>query len=673
MILVAAYLASRPSAISISTCVLSPLDTDALSRQKPPMLTIDTITCRIAGRLLIESASLSVPDGAKLGIVGKNGAGKSTLFKVLTGDLAMESGSVHLPKRAKIGQVAQEAPGGSQSLLDFVLEADTERAALLAEAETAQDAERIADIHTRLADIDAYSAEARAGAILSGLGFDADAQKRPCSDFSGGWRMRVALAAVLFSEPDLLLLDEPTNYLDLEGTLWLQSYLRKYPHTILIISHDRELLNATTDMIAHLEHKRLTLYKGNYDSFERQRREKQELLQKAAVKQDAKRKHMQAFVDRFRYKASKARQAQSRLKALERMGDTSLLLDETSLPISFPSPEKTLAPPIIRMEDVAVGYEPGKPVLSKLNLRIDDDDRIGLLGKNGNGKSTFAKLLAERLAPMGGDVTKASKLRVAYFAQHQLDELKPAQSAYDHVRPLMAEAHESKVRARVAQMGLGAEKMDTKVAELSGGEKARLLLGLATFHGPHLLILDEPTNHLDMDSRQALVEALNDFPGAVIIVSHDRALLDASVERLWLVANGGVAPFDGDLDDYQKYVLTGAMPIKEPADPVPESNAKPASAPSGNAQERRKQAAEKRAALAPLRKKIKALEAEMAKLNQAIQRADAELADGSLFTDKPDQAAKISKSRADAERQLVEQEETWLYLSEELEASMTDA
>ncbi|MEP0519186.1 MAG: ABC-F family ATP-binding cassette domain-containing protein [Hyphomicrobiales bacterium] len=636
------------------------------------MLTINSITFRMAGRLLLEDATLSVPAGTKIGLVGKNGTGKTTLFKLITRDLAPESGSISLVRNARVGQVAQEAPGGPDTLLEFVLQADKERTALLAEAETATDPDRISDIYTRLSDIDAYSAESRAGTILSGLGFDAEAQSRPCSDFSGGWRMRVALAAVLFSEPDLLLLDEPTNYLDLEGTLWLQAYLKKYPHTIIIISHDRDLLNESVEMIAHLEHKKITAYRGGYDTFERTRREKQVLLEKGKVKHDAARKHMEAFVERFRYKASKARQAQSRIKALEKMGSATTLIDEASLPIRFPPPEKLLAPPIMHFEQVSVGYAPGEPVLRNISLRIDDDDRIGLLGQNGNGKSTFAKLLAERLGAETGNITKPSKLKVAYFAQHQLDELKPEQSAFEHVRPLMPDAHESKVRARVAQMGLGADKMDTKVAQLSGGEKARLMLGLATFYGPHMLILDEPTNHLDIDSRQALTTALNDFPGAVIIVSHDRSLLDASVERLWLVADGTIAPFEGDMDDYRRFILTGKKP-NVPLEHKTNPSVEIVQTKGISAQERRKEAARKRENLAPMRKKIKSLEQQMNKLNQEVEKAETALADPDLYTTDPARVSALSKFRADAEKLLKTTEEEWLLLSGELEEAMGES
>ncbi|WP_040617389.1 ABC-F family ATP-binding cassette domain-containing protein [Roseibium sp. TrichSKD4] len=622
------------------------------------MLQISDLTYRIAGRLLIAKATVTLPGKAKTGLVGRNGAGKSTLFKLITGDLSSETGFVQIPKRARIGQVAQEAPGNEISLIDTVLAADTERAQLLSEAETETDPHRIADIHMRLADIDAHSAEARAGAILSGLGFDAEAQQRPCSAFSGGWRMRVALAAVLFAEPDLLLLDEPTNYLDLEGTLWLENYLARYPHQVLLISHDRDLLNKAVDSIVHLEGGKLTYYSGGYDSFDRQRREAMILQEKAKEKQDAQRKHMQAFVDRFRYKASKARQAQARLKMLEKMEPIAALTEESSRPIHFPNPEGRLSPPIIKMEQVSTGYD-GKAILKNITLNIDTDDRIALLGANGNGKSTFAKLISDRLASMGGEMVKSSKLKIAFFAQHQLDELRPAENAVDHVRLLMPDAPEAKVRARVARFGLPTDRMDTPAKDLSGGEKARLLLGLATFHGPHLLILDEPTNHLDIDAREALVLALNAFEGAVVLISHDRHLVEACADRLWLVANGGVAPYDGDMEDYKRLILQGPEARKKPT--------QDAEAPKENAQEKRKEAAQKRSQLKPLQQKIKAAEKEMARLQEKIEKLDEALADPAFFQTDPDRAAKFAKERAYCEKKLVKTEEEWLELSAEFE------
>ena len=623
------------------------------------MLTITDLSLRVAGRLLIDHASLALPAGAKAGLVGRNGTGKTTLFRAITGDLAAETGTISLPKNTRIGQVAQEAPGTDEPLIDIVLRADAERAALLAEEKTAKDPHRIAEIHLRLADIDAHSAEARAATILAGLGFDDAAQKRPASSFSGGWRMRVALASVLFAQPDLLLLDEPTNYLDLEGTLWLESYVSKYPHTVLLISHDRDLLNRAVNSIVHLEQKKLTFWRGGYDQFERQRAEKMAVLEKNRTKQEAARKHMEDFVARFRAKATKARQAQSRLKALERMKPIATIVDETVRPFSFPEPVKTVASPIIAIEGGTVGYAPGRPVLRHLSLRIDADDRIALLGANGNGKSTFAKLLAGRLAPETGTMTVAPQLKVSMFAQHQLDDLRPEENAYEHVRRMMPEAPESKVRSRVAQMGLATEKMNTAAKDLSGGEKARLLMGLASFEGPNLFILDEPTNHLDIDSRESLIQALNDFSGAVILISHDRHLIEATVDRLWLVKDGTVKPYDGDLGDYRQLVTGGASDRRDRREADKTSKA-----------DRRREAAQRRAALEPLAREIKTIEALIDRLRGRLEAIEARLADPSLYEKEPAKVTELTKERGDLATKLAAQEDRWLALSTEYEEAM---
>lgn len=630
------------------------------------MLRIDEVTFRMQGRLLLDQASAHVPDGARVGLVGRNGTGKTTLFKLITGEHGGEAGSIKLRRGASLGQVAQEAPGTEKSLLETVLEADTERRTLLDEAESATDPDRIADIHMRLADIDAHSAEARAGAILHGLGFNAEAQARPCSEFSGGWRMRVALAAVLFTQPDLLLLDEPTNYLDLEGTMWLENYISRYPYTVIIVSHDRDLLNRCCNTIIHLENNKLTSYKGDYDFFEKTRAERLSLLTKMKAKQDAKRKHMEDFVNRFRAKASKAKQAQSRLKALERMGTIAAVSEGDVTPIHFPSPEKQPASPIINMEKAQAGYETGKPVLRSLDLRIDADDRIALLGANGNGKSTFAKLVAKRLDPMSGNITRAEKLKVAIFAQHNMDDLIPEQTPFDHVRKLMPDAPEGKVRARTARMGLGIEKMNTKAKDLSGGEKARLLLGLATFDAPHLLILDEPTNHLDIDSREALVHALNDYAGAVILISHDRHLVEASAERLWLVRDGTVGPYDGDMDSYRKLILQRrGKAMSEEA-----KSAETASAPADKileaSEDSRKDRALNRAAQAPIRKRVKQLEVVMKRAAEAIETLNSQLTEAANANNGT-RITKLSVKKSEFERRLVEVEEEWLELNERLE------
>ncbi|UQR67041.1 ATP-binding cassette domain-containing protein [Bradyrhizobium sp. C-145] len=611
------------------------------------MLSITDLSIRLAGRLLIDQSSVQITPGSRVGLVGRNGTGKSTLFKVIRGELATEHGSVTLPPRWRVGSLAQEAPNGPESLISVVLKADLEREALLAEAEHATDPHRIAEIQTRLVDIDAHSAPSRAAAILSGLGFSAADQLRPCAEFSGGWRMRVALAATLFAAPDLLLLDEPTNYLDLEGTLWLEDHLAHYPRTVIVISHDRDLLESSVDQILHLERGKLTLYKGTYSSFEEQRAARELLDAKQVKRQEAERARLQAFVDRFKAKASKARQAQSRVKMLERLKPITALVTEDVREISFPAPEKILSPPIIAVDNASVGYDPATPVLNRITLRIDNDDRIALLGANGNGKSTLVKLLAGRLASFSGKVTRADKLSIAYFAQHQLDELNEDASAYDHVRKLMGDAPEAKVRARAGAIGFSGKAADTKAGKLSGGEKARLLLGLATFFGPNMIILDEPTNHLDIDSRAALAEAINEFPGAVIMVSHDRYLIEACAERLWIVADRTVTNYDGDLDEYRRLVLS-ARNAEAPRERSP-ANEKPQRPKSDNR--------------GSLKKRIAEAEAEIARVSEIITKIDTALALPDIFTRDPKQAAQLSKARANAADALARAEEQWLEAS----------
>ncbi|SDY08718.1 ABC-F family ATP-binding cassette domain-containing protein [Citreimonas salinaria] len=518
------------------------------------MLQITDIAYSVEGRPLFDGATATIPDGHKVGLVGPNGAGKTTLFRLIRGELTLDRGEIALPSRARIGGVAQEAPSSDISLIETVLAADTERAGLMAEAETATDPHRIAEVQTRLADIDAWSAEGRAASILKGLGFDAEAQQQPCSAFSGGWRMRVALAGVLFAQPDLLLLDEPTNYLDLEGALWLEGYLTRYPHTVIVISHDRGLLNRAVGGILHLEDRKLTYYQGPYDQFARQRAEKRAQAAAFAKKQEARRAHLQSFVDRFRAKASKAKQAQSRLKMIERMDTVTTPEEAAKSVFTFPQPE-ALSPPIVALEGGETGYG-DTVVLAKLNLRIDQDDRIALLGRNGQGKSTLSKLLADRLPLMSGKMTRSSKLRVGYFAQHQVDELRIEETPLQHMLRARPGVLQSKLRAQLAGFGLMAAQADTEVGRLSGGQKARLSLLLATLDAPHMLILDEPTNHLDIESREALVEALNAYEGAVILVSHDMHLLGMVADRLWMVADGTVRPYDEDLDAYRAMLLS---------------------------------------------------------------------------------------------------------------------
>jgi len=610
------------------------------------MLSISEISVRIAGRLLIDHGTAQIVPGARVGFVGRNGVGKSTLFSAIRGELPTETGSITIPPRWRVGSLAQEAPNGPESLIEIVLKADVERDALLREAETAHDPHRIAEIQTRLVDIDAHSAPARAAAILNGLGFSTADQARPCQEFSGGWRMRVALAATLFAAPDLLLLDEPTNYLDLEGTLWLEDHLANYPRTVIVISHDRDLLDTSVDQILHLDRGKLTLYKGTYSSFEEQRAMREMLDAKHAKRQADERKRLQAFVDRFKAKASKARQAQSRVKMLERMKPVTALVTQDVREISFPTPERMLSPPIIALDDVTVGYDPKKPVLNRITLRIDNDDRIALLGSNGNGKSTLVKLLANRLPPFSGRVTRAEKLSVGYFAQHQVDELDLGGSPYDHVRKLMPDAPETKVRGRTGAIGFSGKAGETPVKSLSGGEKARLLLGLATFFGPNMIILDEPTNHLDIDSRAVLAEAINEFPGTVIMVSHDRYLIEACADQLWVVADQTVTTFDGDLDDYRRMVLSTRSARAGSRERVGNGWEKTSRNKTGNG--------------VPLKQKISEAETEIARINAIIAKIDTALALPDLFKRDPKQAAQLAKARAGAESALQRAEEEWL-------------
>lgn len=614
------------------------------------MLKIEDITYSVEGRPLFEGASATIPTGHKVGLVGRNGAGKTTLFRLIRGELALEGGSISLPSRARIGGVAQEVPSSETSLLDTVLAADEERAALLAESQTATDPTRIAEIQSRLADIDAWSAEARASSILKGLGFDADKQRMPCSAFSGGWRMRVALAGVLFSQPDLLLLDEPTNYLDLEGALWLESYLAKYPHTVLIISHDRGLLNRAVQGILHLDNRKLTYWSGPYDQFARQMAERRAVLVAEAKKQEARRAHLQSFVDRFKAKASKATQAQSRVKMLEKMTPITAPEDAKRVVFTFPEPEE-LSPPIINLEGAAVGYG-GPPVLRKLSLRIDQDDRIALLGRNGEGKSTLSKLLAGKLQAAEGRVHRSGKLRIGYFAQHQVDELHVDETPLQHLQRLRPDEGQPKLRARLAGFGLMADQAETVVGRLSGGQKARLSLLLATIDAPHLLILDEPTNHLDIESREALVEALTEYSGAVILVSHDMHLLSLVADRLWLVKGGAVTPFTEDLEAYRRMLLSGEDEVKAAAKPI------------------EKAMKIGRDEILALRAEVRKCEERIAKLEEMHGKLSAKLADPALYDDaKIHELESWNRKFAECEEAMTKAEALWMAAQEALDAA----
>jgi len=614
------------------------------------MIKLHDISYSVEGRPLLENASATIPAGHKVGLVGRNGTGKTTLFRLIRGELSLETGSIELPRQARIGGVAQEVPGNDISLLDTVLAADTERAELLAEAERADDPNRIAEIQTRLADIDAWSAEGRASSILKGLGFSPEKQQMPCSAFSGGWRMRVALAAVLFAQPDLLLLDEPTNYLDLEGAIWLESYLAKYPHTVIIVSHDRGLLNRAVGSILHLEDRKLTFYQGAYDTFVKTRAARLASAEAEAKRQDARRTHLQSYVDRFRYKADKAKQAQSRLKMISKLEPITRPQEAALRRFSFPEPEE-LSPPIVRVENGTVGYE-DTAILSRLDLRIDQDDRIALLGQNGEGKSTLSKLISGRLDPMAGRVVTSNKLRIGYFAQHQVDELFVDETPLDHIRRLRPEKTPAQLRAILGGFGIGAEQADTEVGRLSGGQKTRLSLLLATIDAPHLLILDEPTNHLDIESREALVEALTAYSGAVVLVSHDMHLLSLVADRLWLVKGGRVTPYDDDLDTYRSQLLSGDKPTTQA--PSDKPKIKKAS----------------RDEILALRAEVRKCEDRLEKLMGMHEKLSAKLADPELYSDKNIADLEVwNKKFAEVEEAMSRAETLWVTAQENLDTA----
>ena len=617
------------------------------------LLVITGATIRLGGRTLLDGADLTVEPGRRIGLVGRNGAGKSTLLRAIAGDLPLDGGSMRFSSRARLATVKQEAPSGGASLLDTVLEGDPERLALLAESETA-DPMRLAEIHERLIAIGAESAPARAAAILAGLGFDEAAQARPVDEFSGGWRMRVALATALFAAPDLLLLDEPTNHLDLEATLWLEGWLARFPGAALIASHDRGLLDRAVEAIAHLDRGKISLTPGGFDEFVRIRTERAMQQVRAAERIAAERAHIQAFIDRFRYKASKARQAQSRIKALERLPQIDNVIEDAPTKFDFPQPAR-IAPPILALERVNIGYD-GKPVLRNVSLTVDMDDRIALLGANGNGKSTLAKLLAERLEPQSGEIRRGPKLKVGYFAQHQTDELIAGESPIDHMARALPRATPPQVRSQLARFGLDADRAETPVDKLSGGEKARLLLALATRDAPQLLILDEPTNHLDIDARDALVKALADFEGAVLLITHDPHLVELVADRLWLVADGTVRPFDGDLDDYRTLLAQRARPAE-------------ASGTTARREERRERA-EARAVLAPLRKQARDAEARLGRLTAERAKIEAKLADPALYAPGRAQDITATNTRLAAiVREIADAEAAWLQAEEALEAA----
>ncbi|KPF56509.1 glycosyl transferase family 1 [Novosphingobium sp. AAP1] len=623
------------------------------------MLTISGITVRLGGRTIIDRASATVPTGARVGLIGRNGAGKSTLMKVLIGEIEPDEGSVDMPRRARLGYIAQEAPTGTATPFESVLAADTERAALLIEADTCTDPDRLADVHERLIAIDAYTAPARAARILIGLGFDEAMQASPLDSFSGGWKMRVALASLLFSQPDVLLLDEPSNHLDLEATLWLENFLRSYPGTLIVISHERDLLNNVVDNILHLQGGKVTLYPGGYDSFERQRAERAAQAAAAQAAQASQRAKLEDYVRRNSARASTAKQAQSRAKMLAKMQPVVAMLEDPSLTFDFPSPDE-LRPPLITLDMAAVGYAPCQPILKRLNLRIDPDDRIALLGRNGNGKTTLARLLAGQLPAMEGGMTTSGKLAIGYFTQYQVEELAGSDTPLLHMTRAMEGKTQAAVRAQLGRFGFSGNKATTEVSRLSGGERARLALALVTRDAPHLLILDEPTNHLDVDAREALVQALNAYQGAVILISHDRHMVELTADRLVLVDDGAAVPYDGSMEDYIDFVLGRNQPKADAA-------AKPAASPKTEAEKAATQAAWQ--ARRELGKQIAKAEKDMAKLQARIADIDAALADPAKATGqlKGMNLGAMGKLREDLEAELARVEAQWLAWSEQVD------
>jgi len=624
------------------------------------MLKIEDLTFDAWGRRFLDKASVLLPTGAKVGLVGRNGVGKSTLFKLLKGELQPGGGEIIMPRRARMTSVDQEHPATPVSLIDTVLAADVERAALLERLETAEP-EDMGEIWARLIEIDADAAPSRAAEILSGLGFSTADLQRPMSEFSGGWRMRVALAAALFGEPELMLLDEPTNYLDLEGALWLEQRLQKYPHMAIVISHDRELLNNSMTYILHMKDAKLELYTGGYDDFERRREEKARLQDATKNKIDAQRAHLQAFVDRFRAKASKAAQAQSRLKQLQKLPPVSATIEEHVAPFTLPSPPRPIAPPLLRLEKANVGYD-NNPILKNLNLRMDIDDRIGLLGVNGAGKSTFAKLVAGALDVMSGEFHRDRRTVVGWFHQHQIEAMDPTDTPLEIIRRAMPDASESSRRSKLAQFGLGFDKQGTTVANLSGGERARLLLNLVAMAAPHLLILDEPTNHLDIDSRRALLDALNDYQGAVILITHDRSLMELVADRLWLAADGTIKPFEGDMEDYAKFVLDRARIAARAPTQVKEQPRAAAARPPPPPRPK--------VAIEPLKRKLEAAEVTLARCNKQLAEIDAALGDPALYVKEPAKAAQLAERRIKMQASVDAAEAEWMGLAEQVEAAI---
>lgn len=621
------------------------------------MIHIKNIRYLVSGRALFEGATARINQGHKVGLVGRNGVGKSTLLRLILDQGQLDGGEINCPAAWRIAMMEQELRSTSKTVLELVLEADKERCALLRELEGCGDGIRIAYIHERLEDIGAQSAPAKAAQILAGLGFDEAAQARPSSDFSGGWRVRMALARLLFMAPEVLLLDEPTNHLDLEACIWLEGFIRRYAGTVLVVSHDRGLLNAVCGEILHIEQGALYSYSGNYDRFERTRNARRVLQVKEAEKQMEKQKHLESFINRFKAKASKAKQAQSRIKMLQKMATIETLAEERSIKFDFPAPEP-LASPLYTLDEVSVGYE-GKAILSQLELRLDTDDRIALLGANGNGKSTLIKLIAGELRALSGEINKSRKLKVGYFAQHQSDALPLERSPLEHLMALQPKETEERLRAQLARFGFDQKKVETRISALSGGEKARLTFALISRERPHILLLDEPTNHLDMDARRALIEALVRYEGAVVLVSHDPELIGACADRLWLVDGGGCRPYEGDMEDYRAFLSAKGRSERPARSAVRSANKGHKKQHSSN--------------LLALKKQRALAERQVEALSALVARGEKMLANPVLYeSGNADKLLVLQKDIAEARIRLAQAEEHWFAAQEEQEALEAD-
>ncbi|TJZ76241.1 ATP-binding cassette domain-containing protein [Chitiniphilus eburneus] len=630
------------------------------------MIRLKSLTLRRGTKVLLDQAELTIHPGQKVGVVGANGAGKSSFFALLRGELHPDGGDLELPPRLVIGHVAQETPALPASALDYTLDGDTELRAIEAElAKVADDGVRHGELLGRLEAIDGYSAPARAAKLLAGLGFSEAEMRRPVSTFSGGWRMRLNLAQALMCRSDLLLLDEPTNHLDLETVVWLESWLRSYQGMLLVISHDRDFLDATIGAILHVDGGKLTLYTGDYADFEAQRAEKLSQQQQAFDKQQREIAHLESFITRFKAKASKAKQAQSRVKALERMERIAAAHVDTPFTFTFREPESS-PNPLLKLEHGEAGYAPGQPLLRGLSLSLEKQARLGLLGVNGAGKSTLIKTLQGELQLLSGQRIEGKGLKIGYFAQHQLDHLRLDESPLWHLQKLDPQTREQEHRNFLGGFDFHGEMATGPVAPFSGGEKARLALALLIWQRPNLLLLDEPTNHLDIEMRAALTRALTDFDGALIVVSHDRHLLRATVDDFWLIEDGKVRPFDGDLDDYSRYSQEKRQ----------ESNRQDALAASGEAVDRKAQKraeAEARQQLAaqrkPLEQQLAKVEKEMTPLGTEHASLSAALAEEGIYA--PEQKQQLQdtlKREAEVKARLNELEERWLALHEALEA-----